>query len=185
MGGCNKVITWLEENQEDQFSWSEDIQLSNGETIVANRTARLSANMIAGGGGGSFNKGMTLTITPSNYLGRPAEPMTWSDLYVPLLLDYDEKKQEWFIVATFFHCDSWNNLGRPPLPYTEYRFRKNVWQQQELSPELIGRTTNLYIADQPPPKNHLTISEKWIIIKRRPGIGKKYLSIINQWSTGC
>jgi len=27
------------------------------------------------------------------------------------------------MVATFFHRDSWYELGRPTLPYTEYRYR--------------------------------------------------------------
>lgn len=185
MSGCNKIISWLDEKQDTQFEWTEDVPLNDGQTIVVKRSARLSANQIAGGGGGSFNKGMTMEIVSPTLPASAPMPTVWSDVYVPLLLDLDPTTQEWFIVATFFHCDSWKNLGEPPLPYTEYRFRQSKWQRRQLSPEFIGRAANLYIADRPPPQMHLTESGKQSEIKSRSGTGKKYLKIVDQWSTGC
>lgn len=187
MSGCNKIINGLDEKQDTQFEWTEDVPLNDGQTIVVKRTARLSANHIAGGGGGSFNKGMTLEIVPPLLPDGTPMPTAWSDVYVPLLLDRDPTTQEWFIVATFFHCDSWKNLGEPALPYTEYRFRQGKWQRQELSPEIIGRSANLYIADRIPPKMHLTESDKLSETKARPGMSREFKEIVSTWPSivGC
>lgn len=180
LGGCDKLIEWMDRSQDTVFDWTEDVPLQNGTMAVVKRTARLSANHIAGGGGGSFNRGMTLQITSPQQKELPGP---WSDVYVPLLLDYDSETNEWFLVATFFHCDSWYNLGRPALPYTEYRFRQGRWQRQDLSPKLIGRKANLYIADHPPKAPHLTTPAKQDEVE--PGTGKEYLMIVSQWASGC
>ena len=118
----------------------ENVKLEGGEQIVIERSAKLRANAIAGGGGGSFNEGMTLLITKPI---KPDNPGQWSAKYVPILLDRDPATQEWVIVATFFHCQSWEALGRPKLPYTEYRYRQGAWVQQTLSPQWIGREINV------------------------------------------
>jgi len=185
VSGCSKIINWLDEKQDSQFEWTEDVQLSDGQTIVVKRSARLSPNNIAGGGGGSFNKGMTLEIvSPSPVTSTPV-PIVWSDVYVPLLIDHDAKTQEWFIVATFFHCDGWKNLGEPPLPYTEYRFRQGKWQRQDISSEVIGRMSNLYIASRPPKNPHLTVANKISILRDRPGTGRRFLTIVSGWQGNC
>lgn len=182
LGGCEKISDWLDATQENRFEWTEDVPLIDGRTLVVKRSARLSANSIAGGGGGSFNKGMTLEIASPRL---PDTPAAWSDVYVPLLLDQDPKSKEWILVATFFHCDSWYNLGSPPLPYTEYRFRQGRWQRQALSTDLIGRLANLYIADQKPKTSHLTESYKRSDIANHPGTSKEYLMVTDNWSSGC
>lgn len=182
LGGCERISDWLDAAQENRFEWTEDVPLIDGRTLVVKRSARLSANSIAGGGGGSFNKGMTLEITSPKLADAPA---AWSDVYVPLLLDQDPKSKEWILVATFFHCDSWYNLGRPSLPYAEYRFRLGKWQRQALSAELIGRIANLYIADQKPKTHHLTESYKRSDVEDQPGTAKKFLKIIAEWQTNC
>lgn len=180
--GCSRIINWLESSQDDHFEWTEDVLLHNGEKVVAQRTAHLSGNSIAGGGGGSFNKGMKLGIIS----GSSEESSTWSDLYVPMLLDRDPKTGEWILVATFFHCDSWYKLGRPLLPYTEYRLTKSgAWIQQHLSAELVGRKANLFIADRKPPASHLTLQQKEKAVP--PGAAKKFRWIVEKWEhiSGC
>ncbi len=138
LAGCDGATT---------TTWTEDVKLEGGEQIVIERSAKLRANAIAGGGGGSFNEGMTLLITKPI---KPDNPGQWSAKYVPILLDRDPATQEWVIVATFFHCQSWEALGRPKLPYTEYRYRQGAWVQQTLSPQWIGREINVLPYDGAP-----------------------------------
>ncbi len=181
------------------FSWKEDVQLHSGEVIVIQRSATLSANYIAGGGGGSIVRNMTIEfIKPSL---APAElpasatlpsaatvasyPTTaWHSRFVPAIIDRDPDNQEWFIIGTFFHCDSWYEIGRPKLPYTEFRYRNGRWQRQPLSEKFIGRPTNLHIADRNLADPHLSFDLKNYALSR-PGIGAEYLHIANEWHSGC
>ena len=102
------------------LDWNEEVKLQSGEVIVVKRTAKFSENWIAGGGGGSFNLGMTIDFNDPTNIDTPT---TWEALYDPLIIDRDPATNEWFIIATFTHCDGWYNLGRPKLPYTEYHFQ--------------------------------------------------------------
>lgn len=179
VAGCSRIANWLEESQERNFEWTEDVLLHSGEKVVVRRTARLSGNNIAGGGGGSFNKGMKLDIVT----GIGVSPITWGGLYVPILLDRDATSGDWVLVATFFHCDSWYKLNRPILPYTQYRFNNGGWVQENLSPNFFGRKANLFIADRLPPVKHLNLQAKLDAIPNTAG--KEYKFIVSEWSTGC
>ncbi|KAF7963753.1 hypothetical protein AWV80_06505 [Cupriavidus sp. UYMU48A] len=44
------------------MKWKEQVDLHNNETIIVARTATMAGNWIAGGGGGSINKRMTVKI---------------------------------------------------------------------------------------------------------------------------
>src|ERR1043165_1749729 len=44
------------------LEWKEEVRLQTGDLIVVGRTAKFSENWVAGGGGGSFNKGMTVAF---------------------------------------------------------------------------------------------------------------------------
>lgn len=170
------------------IEWKEQVRLQSGEMIVVARTALFSENFIAGGGGGSFNKGMTLKID------QPAggdNPALWDARYVPIVLDRDPETREWFIVATFFHCDGWYDLGRPKLPYTEYRYRSGRWIQVPLTIKWIGREADLLSVDLAERKGIeeskpiLTVERKEQLIARRPTAAPIYRKIVEEWTTGC
>lgn len=171
-----------------RLDWTEQVKLQSGEVISVARSAKFSENWIAGGGGGSFNKGMTLQIVQP---AKPDNPGIWDARFVPILLDRDPETKEWFVVATFFHCDSWYELGRPKLPYTEYRFRNGRWVQQPLTPKWIGREGNVMpvdLADKGPiseSKPTLTLEHKERIFLDRPGTSPEYRRVVDKWSTGC
>jgi hypothetical protein len=177
----------LEGCGDPRMDWNEQVKLQSGEVIVIARTAKYSENWIAGGGGGSFNKGMTLQILQPK---KPDNPGIWDARFVPIILDRDPESQEWFIVATFFHCDSWYELGRPKLPYTEYRFRGGKWVQQPLTPKWIGRDANVLPADL---SNRAAIAETKpaLTIERKEGIffnpamSAKFKRVVDKWSSGC
>lgn len=79
------------------MSWREEVELQSGEVIVIKRTAKFSENWIAGGGGGSFNLGMTIEFD-SPY--KPNNSTIWSALYDPMALDQDPDTNDWLIIAT-------------------------------------------------------------------------------------
>lgn len=170
-----------------RMEWNEQVKLQSGEVIVLARTAKFSENSVAGGGGGSFNKGMTLQIVQP---ARPDNPSLWDARFVPIVLDRDPQTNEWFIVATFFHCDSWYDLGRPKLPYTEYRYRNGQWRQQPLTKRWIGRGANVLPTD---PSDQRAIAEGGpvLTVERKdqilsnPAIDPTYKSVVGNWTTSC
>lgn len=172
------------------LKWNEQVELQSGEVIVIKRTAKFSENWIAGGGGGSFNKGMTIEFSKPN---KPDNPTIWSALYVPMVLDRDPETNEWFILATFFHCDSWYDLGRPRLPYTEYHFRNGKWVQLPLNEKWLRREANVLPADLSDRKiiegstSVLTIGEKKGIFSNQPGMSPRFRRIESDWPSrnGC
>ena len=177
LGGCG----------DPHMEWKEQVKLQSGEIIVVDRTAKFSENWVAGGGGGSINRGMTLQVAlPS----KPDNPGVWDARFVPIIFDRDPDSHEWFVVATFFHCDSWYELGRPKLPYTEYRFRNGRWIQQPLTQKWIGRNSNVLPAD-PSSRAAIDGSKPTLTIERKQGIlytpeiSPEYKGVVDKWSSGC
>ena len=176
LGGCG----------DPHMEWKEQVKLQSGEVIVVERTAKFSENWVAGGGGGSINKGMTLQVVQPS---KSDNPGVWDARFVPIVLDRDPETQEWFMVATFFHCDSWYELGRPRLPYTEYRFRNRRWVQQPLTQKWIGRDANVLPADL---SNRAAIAETkpTMTVERKegilndPAISPEFKRIVDRWPTG-
>lgn len=175
------VGTMLYASGDRRLDWNEEVRLASGEVIWVHRTARLSANHIAGGGGGSFIREMTLEIARPR---RPDDPPRWSAHFVPILFDRDQRTNEWFVVATFYHCDGWYELGRPKLPYTEYRYRAGRWEQGPLTPALIGREANLVRDEQSSGIGDLTLERKKEVL-RSSSKAKEYIRVVEQWTTSC
>jgi len=173
-------------SSDSKYAWREQVRLQDGKLLLVERTARFKENWVAGGGGGSFNEGMTLRIVQSPI---PAPSATWSDRLVPLVLEYDPVKHEWALIVTFFHCDSWYELGRPALPYAEYRYRDGRWIRQALSTQWIGHPANVLPTD-PSDKaaigsgDVLTVERKSTIIEEST-MAPKYRRVVDQWKTGC
>ena len=104
---------------------------------------------------------------------------------MPVVFDRDDNTKEWFMVATFYSCQSWYDLGRPKLPYTEYRLKIGVWQKVELSTSVIGMKANMLTGIRSggePPLIDMTSKRQRM---SDPRIAKKYSQIVSTWSTGC
>ena len=171
LGGCGK----------SNITWMEEVQISSGEIITVKRTAKTKDFGQIGGTGGWENEGMTVEIiTPI----RPGYPGPWNANFVPLVFDRDPDTSEWFMVATFYSCTSWYDLGRPQLPYTEFHFRNGRWVQQVLSEKFIGREanmlTNIRSSGEP---DHTVTSKRQAMSDTR--IASKYLSVVPNWQTNC
>lgn len=173
--------------RDPSMEWREEVQLQSGEVIVVKRTAKFSENWIAGGGGGSFNKGMTIEFASPD---KPDTPTIWSGLYVPMIFDRDPDTNEWMIIATFYHCESWYEIGRPALPYTAYRYRGGKWLQQSMEPKWIGHRSNVIAIDLSDRKYTeatrpiFTVVDKEKRFRDRPGIDKSFKEIVDK-PTNC
>jgi hypothetical protein len=164
-----------------KIEWREEVRLQDGEIILTKRTAKLLANSVAGGGGGSINEGMSLEVIRPI---KPDNPGAWSARLVPMILDRDPDSKEWFIVATFFHCDTWQELGRPKLPYTEYRYTQGQWLRQSLSEKRLRMPANLFTSVSLENVKDLSVHEKDSLLKD-PLISPEYRFVVQQWQHGC
>lgn len=73
------------------------------------------------------------------------KPPVWCFNAVPLLLDYDKEKKTWFVVATFFYCDSWKTAGKTSSNKWQYVVKDGQWVIQSLDKKHVGRITNMYL----------------------------------------
>lgn len=164
-----------------KLAWTEEVKLQSGEVLKTRRTALARPYGQIGGTGGWENEGMTVEVVAPVNTGYPGP---WSAKFVPLLLDRDPDTSEWFMVATFYSCTSWYDLGRPKLPYTEFRYRNGQWVQQALSEKLIGREGNMFTGMRYSGEPNHTLASKGLL-DSNPKIAPKYLRIVTNWQTNC
>lgn len=125
----------------NRVKWNEEVVLSSGERLMTRRTATLKAYQPIADAGYVAILGMTLEITSP---ARPDNPAPWSGKLIPMILDRDPGNREWFVVARINTCQDWTDIGRPVLPYAEFRHRNGQWFLQPLSEKFVGREANLY-----------------------------------------
>jgi hypothetical protein len=163
------------------LAWNEEVRLSSGETILVKRTAKSKPFGEIGGPGGWENERMTLQIIN---VQKPDNPPVWDARFVPLLLDRDVTSGQWFVVATFYSCQSWYDLGRPALPYTEFRVRDGHWVQGKLTAALIGREGNMLTSIRSSGEPDHTLASKAAVMSE-PKIAPEYKRIVDKWRTTC
>ena len=126
------------------LTWSEQVLLESGDVIVAKRTATGKKLGEIGGPGGWQQTHMSLEI--HGPLASAVQPPRWETAFVPILLDYQAEKKTWSIIATFYTCDGWYQLGHPALPYVEYQsVNGGDWTVVPLEKRLVGKKSNLMI----------------------------------------
>ena len=163
------------------LAWNEEAKLSDNSIILTTRTVAFKYFQPIGGGGGAEITNSSLKIAS----GANAPHHIWSHPpLIPLLLDKDANSNEWLIVATFLDCETWEKLGRPKLPYIEFRYRKNNWQQTPLSPSLIGKQTNLIMPDRKRASQDQTIESK-SEIERKANTLPEFRQISSKWVNNC
>jgi hypothetical protein len=161
-------------------AWKEEVKVADGQIIIVKRTAEGKALGEIGGPGGWRATRMTLEIDQPRL---PTNPPVWSERWVPMLFDYDPGTKEWFLVATFYTCIDWRDLGRPELPYLQYRARDRRWEQVPLDSKLFGRPANLLTGVNARGEPRLvSVGAKE---RRDRGAGKKFQRIVDVWPTSC
>lgn len=166
---------------ENRLEWKEEVKLQSGDVIVVQRTAKTRPFGEVGGSGGWENEGMTMQIIQPAH---PDNPPLWDARFVPLLFDREANNGQWFVVATFFSCQSWYELGRPALPYTEFRLTSGLWVQGPLNPSLLGREGNMLTSIKASGERDLTLQSKEDRMND-PRIAPKYKRILAEWKTTC
>lgn len=167
---------------EVKLHWSEEVLLSSGKTVVVKRNAHGEKLGEIGGPGGWEQKEMSVEIEGGT--SGVFTPPVWRTAFVPVLLDYDAGHDEWLIVATFYTCQGWYELGRPALPYVEYRVSQGEpWRIVPLEADLIGRKTNMLsgISSGGEPAL-LTLADK---AGRDRRAGEEYRNIVGKWLSSC
>lgn len=164
------------------LKWSEEVQLSSGKNIIVKRAAKGKKIGEIGGPGGWEQKEMSVEIDAKD--SEIFNPPVWRTAYVPVLLDYDTSRKEWLIVATFYTCQGWYDLGRPKLPYVEYRVANDgQWRIVPLDAALIGRKANMLTGvssgGEPP---LVTRKDK---AERDSEAAKKYQEVVGSWQSNC
>jgi hypothetical protein len=149
-------------------TWSEDVLLDDGSTVVVERHVEYEAtNSFARDAPNLSTFQSTLALRGSGGAGN-----VWVGLLDPILLYRDPVTREWVLVAATLDCAAWRSSGRPLPPYWEYRLRASRWVAQPLSAESIGRESNLFVLyEQPLSLNHLTVQQK-IQINRNGGVSR-------------
>ena len=171
LAGCGK----------SNVSWTEEVLLANAEVIVVKRSAKTKAFGEIGGPGGWENEGMTVEIVKPLLADKPP---IWDFPYVPMIFDRDAETKQWFMVATFYSCESWYELVRPRLPYIEFQVENGSWIKRPLSPLLIGMHANLLTSIHSSGEQDHTIATK-TAVSSDPQIAPEYQKIVGTWSTGC
>lgn len=163
--------------------FTEEVQLASGELIVVDRKFKTEALGEIGGPGGWDAKFNSMVIIRPLRDGNP--PIWQSEIgLIPILFDQDTGTKEWFVVTTFYMCDAWRKIGKPKLPYAEFRLRNGQWQQVDLSPQHIGRPANILtrISNKAELAYH-TINTK-IERMSAQGIAPRFNKITEEW-VGC
>ncbi|MBA3058072.1 hypothetical protein [Rhodoferax sp.] len=163
-------------------TWKEEVQLQSGAVLTVQRTISFMAYQPAGGGGGSNTPESSLLILAPASADNPT--MWTHPPLLPMVFDRDPDTGEWFIVATFYMCQAWYELGRPKLPYAEFRYRNGQWVQQPLSEKFIGRETNMLIPDQADVDRDHTLASKRKLMSE-PTISERHLRVVPKWSSAC
>jgi hypothetical protein len=165
-----------------EFSWKEEVRLQDGEVVTVKRTIRFKKYQPPGGGGGSDTPESTLEVIAPRLPGNPGR---WSHPpLLPMIFDRDPDNQEWFIVATFYMCTAWYDLGRPKLPYAEFRYRGGQWLRQPLSEKLIGREANLLVPNQADvDRDHTLASKRGLMTD--PATSLRHRQVVSSWNTNC
>lgn len=163
------------------IEWSEEVQLSDGSTLVIDRTAQGEKKYEIGGPGGWNQTEMSVRIKPGANNMKP--PPVWRDAFVPLLLDYEPSTQTWSLVTSFYFCSTWYELGKPELPYIEFQsIGGGAWIRVPLESRLIGRDSNLLTGpDADGEHSPVTLKDKQA---RGRNTSEGLKKIVSQWN-GC
>lgn len=169
---------WLVDRE---IRFKEEVALASGEVMVASRFIKAKPLGEAGGWEPAY---MSFEVE-----GAPLKsvPKKWESTagLLPILFDQDSQTGEWVLLATFYTCEPWYALGRPKLPYAEFRFRRGNWEKVEFSPQWIGREANVLtdIRSGGEPEFFDVGAKNYRMSDIR--IAREYRAIVGHWVTGC
>jgi hypothetical protein len=168
-------------NQPVERSWTEDVLLDDGTTILIKRYVKF--NESDAWTGGAYNA--VEWKSRIQFTGALADLPAWDQPFMALVLYKDGTTNEWVVVATTTSCERWSSRGRPSSPYWEYRLKDGQWTAVPLTVASNGHHTNLFINYHPTLNiAHITVTDKNTSLSD-PMIYKPYLSIDANVVSNC
>jgi hypothetical protein len=160
------------------LEWSEEVRLDDGRMLLVERTAQGKQFAELGGPKGWDQTEMSLSVVQAPD-GVKAPPQ-WRDAYVPVLLDYQPQSESWSVLATFYYCEAWYELGRPIPPYIQYRSTKgSAWARVPLEERFIDRSTNLLTGPSSEGEpERVTLADK---ARRERSAVQRFQRILRKW----
>jgi hypothetical protein len=184
LGLAIAVAVWLFLTGKNTVRFKEEILLPMGQVALFDRTVRVTPLGEIGGPGGSESKFNKFRWT-NPLTGELVLEWESSDGLVPMLLDREGSMGDWILVATLYTCETWYDLGRPKLPYAQFRFREGTWTREPLSTRLIGRDANIYTEVPLGLSGPLLTLEEKRRLNAEAGIAPESLHIVDRWARGC
>jgi hypothetical protein len=167
-----------------QIEWKEEVLLQTGEAIIVKRVIQMQEDFELSQGRNWVPREQKLNI--KHPLLNNGQEAIWALDAVPIILDYDIQRKQFFIVATIALCEQDRALGRPRPPYLLFEFSGGEWRQVELRPVLEGKTANLLIT------NYLKVDGRTVIEKQKreihestPGLSPGRLKVLLQYPITC
>jgi hypothetical protein len=177
------VALWLLVTSDKTVRFKEEVLLPTGQVALVDRTVSVTSLGEIGGPGGSESNLNRLQWTHP----LTGEVLAWEsrDGLVPMLLEREESMGDWILVATFYTCKAWYDLGRPSLPYAQFRLRRGTWTREPLSARLIGRDANIYTEVPLDLGGSLLTLDRKRRLNAEMGIAPESLHIVDRWARGC
>ena len=159
--------------------WSEEVQLTSGERVLTERTARGNTFSQPGGSSG-WGRDVEMTLAISNTATDIETPPEWRSPYAPVLLEYEADSGAWVIIATFYYCEGWYELGRPMPPYIQFRsINGGAWEALPVQSHYLQRQTNLLAKPRTRGESNLVTREEKELRQRRAG--ERFQRILSHW----
>jgi hypothetical protein len=154
--------------------WQEEVLLGNGQIMWVERTAKFTSGGELGGPGSLDDLTSTLSVI-SRLDVKPPPVWNGSEL-APILLDYDRDEKSWVLLATYYMCDVWEEIGKPVPPYVQYKPANNGWVRVPFDKKWLGTSANLTAGVIRNQRDVVTTEYK---IMFDAGSGEKYKKIIS------
>ncbi|MBR3425415.1 MAG: hypothetical protein IKG79_05165 [Neisseriaceae bacterium] len=123
-----------------EFSYKEEVRLSNGEIVIVKRTFEVFFGVDSW-----FRPSFSRTNEQFEILDKNSSTQypIWhsyqDNVYAtPILLDKN-KNGDWFIVVAYDNCDNWNS----DFAYRQYKVVNGNWQRMKFDKDLISLNSNL------------------------------------------
>jgi hypothetical protein len=124
----------------EERSWTEEVQLEDGSTVGIERYVAFDAtNAMGGGAYNAVEAKATLKFT-----GELASLPAWDFPRAALVLYRSSDTGNWVVISNTSSCQVWQREGKPRPPYWQSELIDGKWKHVELSPESIGKKTNLF-----------------------------------------
>ncbi len=162
-------------------SWTEDVLLEDGSTIVVKRSATFDeTNSWSGDAYNAVERDATIAFT-----GALSNLTAWRAALMAIVMYRDSATSEWVIVAMTTSSRVWRARGSPCPEYWEFRLSGKGWHETPLSASSIGREANLLHRYQDPlPHSHITVADRETL-ESDPYIVKSFRKILDAEESKC